>query len=422
MGNQYDQSVPFQRRVVAAAWQDPKRLRDHEVYNPDFFTDEVLGGVLRTLQKLQQETGNVPDLPGVSEACRTEVAPGRTWAEYAEEAKRVWSKTKGDLAHYAGAAAEFARHRAVAKAVEEAHECVQAGDLDSIEGVIRRALRVGSAGGAAVNLFETSAERFGEYVAARERGIQSRVPTGLGPIDREIRGGVGVGELACLFGLTGTGKSHTLVDIDVRAALAGRNVLHVSLENSLEITQARLDCRLLEMPYEVLAKKPKTFRLKFQELRDKLKSRILVSFFPPDTLTVSKLEALIESADPRPELVVVDYAALLVSPTKSEELRHRLHGTFTGLRGVAGRTGTAMWTAHQASFDGLGARLLGPEHSSECRSLVHVIDYGASLNVDETKPALAVVYLFKNRNGKDKFTVNCEIDWSISKITPLLQE
>lgn len=419
MARQYDYNVPFQRRLVAAAWKDGKLLRDREVVSPAFLTDEVLAGVLRTLQELQDATGNVPDMPAVVEAVRSQVAPGRKWSEYANEAKRIWGFTKGDLAHYAGAAVDFARRTAVGEAVEEAHRLVQDGNVDEIEGLIRRALRVGSSSSSTVDYLATAAERFQSYAEDAARGARDRVATGFGPLDEALRGGVESGELCCLLGITGTGKSHTLTSIGVHALLTGKSVLHVSLENSLAQVQQRYDCRITGWPVHLIAKKPKGFAWKFEKLNSQLKSKLHVQFYPTQTLTCGKLEALIESTDPRPRVVLVDYGALLASPSKAEELRHRLYATFEALRGMAGRTGTAIWTASQANFDGLGSRLLGPEHSSECRTLVQILDLGVSLNVDPTKPALATLYVFKSRRGRDGFEIPCEISWDTSKIVAL---
>lgn len=420
MSEQYDYEVPFQRRIVAAAWKDGKLLRDREVYDPGHLTDEVLAGVLRALQGLQDATGNVPDLPAVVEAVRDQVAPGRKWGEYAKEAKLVWSKVKdGNLEHYASEAVAFARRRAVARAIEEAHELVRAGELDSIESLVRRALRTGGTGSRAVDHFATSADRYRTYAEGVERDRLTRVTTGLGPFDRATRGGIAPGELGCILGLTGTGKSHYLVNTGAAAVLSGKNVLHVSCENSLAVTQTRYDCRLLGFPRELMCKKPRTFREKFEALNQALKSKLMVEAYPSNTLTTSKLEVLIESIDPRPQLVLVDYAATLVSPSKAEELRHRLYATVEALRGIAGRTGTGIWTAAQASFEGMGSRLLGPQHSSECRTLNQILDYGASINVDISKPAHCTIFVYKLRDGEDGFEIPCEKDWKTSRITAI---
>lgn len=418
---QYDYELPFQRKLVAAAWQDEKALRDREVFNPDFISDEVLAGVLRTLQDLQSTAGSVPDLPAVVEAVRHQVGPGRKWAEYAEEAKKIWARTKKDLSYYRGQAVDFARRQAVAQAVEEAHALVQDGELDQIESMFRRALRVGGGDSRASDFLATSAERFQSYLEDAARGSRNRVATGLGPLDRETRGGLGPGELGLVLGLAGTGKSQTLVQIGTNALLAGKNVLHVSLENSREVTECRYDCRLLGFPLEVLVKKPKTFRKKFEELLGALTSRLLVSYFPSKSLSLAKLEAHIESVDPRPSLVLVDYAALMQPPPRVDDRRLQLVSVFEGIRGVSARTGAPLWTAHQANRLGMDAGLLDARNIAECFEVDGIVDAGFSINLKVDRPALCSVYMFKNRLGKNEFSFECEIDWSLSKIVPLTE-
>jgi hypothetical protein len=417
----YDFGLAFQRRLIAGAWVDGKLLRDHEVYNPAFLTDEVLAGVLKTLQELQLANGSVPDLPAVVEAVKTQVAPGRKWGEYAEEAKKVWSKTKGDLTHYTRAAVDFARQRAVTKAIEETHDLVQSGELDNVESIIRKALRVGGSGASAVDYLATSAERFRAYSEADQSPLGVRVPTGMSPLDRQIRGGIGIGEIGLIEGLLGTGKSHLLVEFGLNAFLLGHNVLHVSLENSREITQTRYDCRLLGFPQEKLKFKPKTFRERMEQLTTSLKSRLFISFFPSKSLTLAKLEAHIESIDPRPTLVLVDYAALLCPPARVDERRLQLVGIYEGLRGLSSRTGTAIWTPHQANRVGMDSGLLDERHLSECFEAGGICDYGLSINVRDDKPALLEINVWKNRNGVGDFIIPCERDYSISKIKPLVE-
>lgn len=415
----YDFELPFQRKLVAAGWKDGKLLRDREIFNPEFLSDELLAGVLRALQDLQSTTGNVPDLPAVVEALRHQVAPGRKWGEYAEEAKRVWAKTSQDLAYYGGQAVEFARRAAVAKAVDEAHALVQDGNLDEIESMFRRALRIGGSNDAVTDLFGSSAERFQSYVEANERGSRGRVATGIGPLDRETRGGLGPGEIGLILGLLGTGKSHTVHEIGTHAALCGHTVLHVSLENSLDVVNSRYDTRLVGFPLDVLVKKPKGFAWKFDKLREKLKSKLLTSFFPSKSLSLGKLEAHIESVDPRPSLVLVDYAALLQPPPRVDERRLQLVQLFEGLRGVSARTGAPIWTPHQANRPGMESGHLDARHIAECFEIGGIVDVGFSLNVKADRPALADLYVFKNRLGKSEFSIPVEIDWGISKMTAL---
>ena len=142
----------------------------------------------------------------------------------------------------------------------------------------------------------------------------------------------------------------------------------------------------------------------------------MIRYYPSRTLTLPILEAAIESSEIRPDLVIVDYASLLRPPTKRDERRYELVEIFESLRGVAGRVGIPVWTAHQANRTGVSVRLLGMEHQSECFEIGGVIDLGISVNRDVSKPAECVLYVWKNRLGKSEVEIPCAANWETSMI------
>lgn len=206
------------------------------------------------------------------------------------------------------------------------------------------------------------------------------------------------------------------------SATTGRDVLHVSLENSVQVTAQMYDSWMFGKPVEKIRRAPERFSEHMKKLVAGLKSRLSIQYQPTKSLTIQQLEVLIERADPRPRLVIVDYAALLRPKSGKDERRFELASLFEDLRGVSARTATPIWTAHQANRPGMGARLLGMEHLSECFEIAGIVDVGLSINVDESRPAECSLYVFKNRLGKNEFEVPCSVDWKISTIKAFSDE
>ena len=204
--------------------------------------------------------------------------------------------------------------------------------------------------------------------------------------------------------------------------MAGRRVLHISLENSIEVAAEKYDTYLFGKPVESIRKLPKTFGARLGELRDKMHASLEIVFFPPDTLTVSELGSAIAGAQRRPDLVLLDYGTNLKASSKREDKRFELTDIWKGIRKVAGECGLPIWSAHQSNRAGVQSALLGMEHSAEFFDIVGIVDVMMSINWDEERPAEAVLYVFKNRLGKTGFQIPCSVDWSLSRIRPLSEE
>jgi replicative DNA helicase len=421
----YDFDIPFQRNLLAAFLADDKALAQGPEYaKPLWFTDEVLGAVAEAAYKFYEREHKRPDLAALKEEVKSHVHPGRKYQEYADEASKVWRRIGTNPEFYRSRACDFARHQALVEALGEATTLVQRGDFEGVESCVRRALRVGrseSEGG--LDYSSGFNERAARYLEPNnDANSARRVASGIGPLDRATLGGLGPGEVAVVLGLAGHGKSTVLRQIGANCLLAGRNVLHISLENSQYITAQMYDCLLYGKPIAKIKKRPEKFQAAMTALLAGLKSRLTIQYFPSKTLSLPQLEVEVESARVRPEIVLVDYAVLL-RPTKArEERRFDYAEIFENLRGVAARTQVPLWTAHQANRPGMGSSRLGMEHFAECFEIPGIIDLGVSINADESKQAEAELYVFKNRLGPSDFEIPCSVDWTTSRIRAFMDE
>lgn len=417
----YDFEVPFQRRLLAALWSDGKFLKTHpDVVRPEWFTDERHQALARVLSGRE---GPLAELPETLEALKAQVPPGRTWGEFAEEARKVWKLRKKDPARYLQAAQDFARHQAVAQAIGESAELLRLGEYDQLEAQLRRALRTGvEQGSQTVDILSDEQIVHRSSNPGDVDGLGGRVSSGFGPLDEATRSGLAPGEVGCVLGIAGGGKSTVLRQIAANALLAGRNVLHVSCENSLEITASMYDSLLTGMTSGRIRKRPKRFLKLMRKLRDSMTSRLRLVFFPQRTMTLGQFESIIESQDPHPDLVVLDYAELAKPPQKRDDKRFEIADTWEGVRRISSQARVPVWSAHQGNRPGMGVRLLGMEHLGECFAIAGIVDVGISVNSDEDRRAEAVLNVWKNRLGPQDFTIPCEADWKLSRIRAVSDE
>lgn len=414
----YDFDQSFQRRLLAAAWENPQWVKSNgEVMRAGFFTDEVTAGVAACILEHIAERGDSPDLAGVIQESRSRCAPGRTQGEYEEEARRIHKLIGRNGDYYRDKALAFARRQAMVEAVGEAHQLIEAGELDKIQALIDRASKVGAGAlGSYTDYARGWEDRLKRYRQGRSATGAGRVPSGYAPIDQAMQGGLGPGEVGVILGIAGHGKSTVLRCVGASNLLTGRNVLHVSLENSMEVTEAMYDARFFGRPLDKIRKLPATFRKQMTALTEKLAARLSVVERPSQTVTPSALDAVIAAAPFKPDLVLVDYAALMRPPSKREDYRHELADIFRGVRKVASDARVPIWTAHQSNRPGLGARRIGMEHTAESFEIMGIVDFGMSINYDESREAEVILSVIKNRLGRSGFDVVCEADWSISKV------
>lgn len=420
----YDFDLPFQRNLLAAFLVDERALASGREYaKPQWFTDEVLAAVAEAAFTFFEREHKAPDLAALKEEVKTNVHPGRKYSEYADEASRIWKRIGTNPDFYRSRGLDFARHQALVTALAESADLVQRGDFDGVEALVRRALRVGAGGTSdGLDYLETVGARAGVYATGPVSSGRPRVPSGFGPLDRATQGGLGSGELGCVLGLAGHGKSTILRQIGANALLSGRSVLHVSLENSTEITAQMYDCLLYGKPLAKIKKRPERFQEHMATLLATLKSKLLIKYFHGKSLTLSQLEVEVESSAVRPEVVLVDYATQLRVGKARDERRFDYAEIFENLRGVSSRAGIPVWTAHQANRPGVGASKLGMEHFSECFEIAGIIDVGVSVNVDDSRQAELGLQVFKNRLGPSDFEIPCSVDWMISRVRAFSDE
>jgi replicative DNA helicase len=217
------------------------------------------------------------------------------------------------------------------------------------------------------------------------------------------------------------GKSTVLVNFGTHALLTGRNVLHVSLENYKEQVAERYDTRIFDRPIASIRKLPKTFVRKMEELRVSLKSKLEIAVFPTKSLTLAQLESAIASAT-KPDVVIVDYPALMRPPQRRDEKRHELTDIYEGIRRVAGEAGVPIWTAHQANRPGMEARTLGMQHIAECFEIAAIVDLAVSSNYDEAREGELKLFVMGSRLGRSGFEIACSVDWDVARVRAVLDE
>lgn len=235
------------------------------------------------------------------------------------------------------------------------------------------------------------------------------ISTGIWQIDELLKGGIRRKELGTILAQWQHGKSTILTIIGANCYIKGYKVLHLILEDFwLDIQQSYRN--ILKDNIEELVKG----EFRYLRLMD------CVSKTPK----LYELEDLIN--DYKPDVVIIDYAELLQGSYKIGDTakRHILRENFIELRRLAGKTNTAIWTAHQASVgnstEGRAASSLRltPDRISEARSIGATTDIllGFALNDPFDQLIYCTVMKAKHRPRPVQDFFKLAIDFSIPRI------
>jgi replicative DNA helicase len=202
----------------------------------------------------------------------------------------------------------FIRHKGLERAILESADLLEKGDYGPVEEKIKQAVQVGLQKDLGTDYFEDPRARL-----MKIKDKNGQVATGWEAMDHKLFGGFNRGELNIFAGGSGAGKSLFLANLGVNWALAGLNVVYLTLELSEELVSMRLDSMItgiptrevfrqideVEMKVRVIGKKSGTYQVKYMpsgktanDIRSYLKEYEIKMGHKVDVLLVDYLDLL----------------------------------------------------------------------------------------------------------------------------------
>jgi hypothetical protein len=256
---------------------------------------------------------------------------------------------------------------------------------------------------------------------------------GLGDkLDSVLGGGVAEGELLCIVAPPARGKTSYLVAIGARAAQAGRNVLHITLEISEARVRQRLDQAWTGMKVPDMICNPKTVAHARKKVRAAGGTVWVKDWSYQDGgTTPADVKALVRqmrSQGTQIDMVVIDYLELM-SPNRTgnfsrREMRHVFGQQIKEIRAVAVGLGVPVLTAWQINRAGMGLDTVTMEHVSECYDINKHADIILGLNQSdgEAENNQMRIGVLKQRNGTARPQIHIKSDLDRLQIRALDEE
>ena len=227
----------------------------------------------------------------------------------------------------------FSRHKALEAAILKGADLLEKGEYGPVEDLVKKAVQIG--------LQKDLGTDYWRDPKARLEAIKDnngQVTTGWASLDKKLFGGFNRGELNIFAGGSGAGKSLFLANLGVNWALAGMNVLYLTLELSENLVSMRVDSMITDIPTREIFKNIDDVEMKVKMIGKK--SGAFQVKYMPSGKTPNDVRSYIKEYEIKTgrkiDVLLIDYLDLLmpvsakVSPNDlfvkdkyvSEELRN----------------------------------------------------------------------------------------------------
>ena len=241
----------------------------------------------------------------------------------------------------------FSRHKALESAILKSADLLEQGEYGPVEDLVKRAVQIGLQKDLGTDYFENPRARL---EAIKDKNGQ--VTTGWESLDRKLFGGFNRGELNIFAGGSGAGKSLFLANLGVNWALAGMNVLYLTLELSENLVSMRVDSMVTDIPTRDIFKSLDDVEMKVKMIGKK--SGALQVKYMPSGKTPNDIRSYVKEYEIKTgrqvDVLLIDYLDLLMpngSKVSAENLFIKDKYVSEELRNLAMELNTVFVTAAQ---------------------------------------------------------------------------
>ena len=241
----------------------------------------------------------------------------------------------------------FSRHKALESAILKSADLLEQGEYGPVEDLVKKAVQIGLQKDLGTDYFADPRARL---EAIKDKNGQ--VTTGWDSLDKKLFGGFNRGELNIFAGGSGAGKSLFLANLGVNWALAGMNVLYLTLELSENLVSMRVDSMVTDIPTRDIFKSLEDVEMKVKMIGKK--SGAFQVKYMPSGKTPNDIRSYVKEFEiktgKKVDVLLIDYLDLLMpngAKVSAENLFIKDKYVSEELRNLAMELNTVFVTAAQ---------------------------------------------------------------------------
>jgi replicative DNA helicase len=396
----------FQTKVLRVLLTDVKLVDSlYEIINKKFFESEANKWIVENILEYYDEYKTTPSID-VFKSEISKIDNASIQKQIIEQLKVVYTQVgDNDLEYVKKEFSSFCINQNLKNAIVQSVDLLKAGNYDRIKDLVDKAMKVGVE-------TDLGLDYVLDYDERTKDENRITVGTDWDAINDLMAGGLGPGELGVVVAPSGVGKTWVLCALGAAAVRKGLTVVHYSMELSEKYVGNRYDTVFTGIQSSELLERTDEVKSKIKGLKGKLR----IKYFPPKGVSAKKLELHIEkmiAAGNKPDLIIIDYADLLLSHTnKSDSTYGEQGGVYIELRGMSGELEIPIWTASQTNRSAIDSEVIEADKVADSYAKVMNADFIMSLS-RKSKDKLnntARVHIMKNRFGQDGITFPCKMD------------
>ena len=401
----------FQSKIIASLLTDIKFIQTiSDILSSSMFDSDSNKWLVKSIKDYYYEYKKQPTLE-VIKYKMDEIDDGVLKSGVVDKLREVWKNIEAtDLEFVQSETLDFCKNQTLKIAILESVDLLENKDYDGIKSIIDEAMKAG-----------TTRDLGHDYISSLETRLAESarvtVKTPWDVINDVMDGGLGAGELGVIVAPAGIGKSWTLQAIGASTIRENKTVVHYTLELNENYVGLRYD----SIYSGVTTANIKYYKDEVTNKISKLPGKLLIKYFPTKAASVQTLAShlkQIELSGVNIDMVVVDYADILMPTGNFKEKRHALGNIYEDLRGLAGELEIPIWTASQANRSALEEDVIGADKVAEDYSKVMTADFVMSMSrkVEDKIANTGRFHVIKNRFGIDGITYPATINTNIGQI------
>ena len=322
-----------------------------------------------------------------------------------EELRHSYQASQSDLEYIQEEFTTFCKNQKLKQALMDSADLLNAGDYDSIRGMIEAALKAG--------MDKNIGHEYLKDIESRYReDYRPTIPTPWRVINENFQGGMGPGDLGIVFGNPGGGKSWMMVAMAAHAVQQGFNVIYYTLELGEDYVGKRFDCYFTGYSIDEVNK----HRAEVEEVVKGLPGKLIVKEYAPKAATVTTIKSHIQKCEDmefKADLVIIDYVDYLRGPSKKfAERKDEIDDVFVAVKGLAKELKIPILTPSQVNRMGAKDQVIEGDKAAGSYDKLMVADVAISLSrqKEDKVNGTGRVHIMKNRYGMDGMTYNAKVD------------